>query len=59
MLLMHDERRAFSRARAKTGNKIAARMAIMAITTSNSIEVNADLVRKLESMGLFLEQKIN
>src|SRR2546422_7737109 len=33
--------RAFSRAWAKTGNRIAARMAMIAITTSNSINVNA------------------
>src|SRR5947207_3121048 len=33
--------RAFSRAWAKTGNRIAARMAMVAITTSNSISVNA------------------
>src|SRR6266852_1564987 len=33
--------RAFSRARAKTGNRIAARMAMMAITTSSSIRVKA------------------
>src|SRR5579871_462568 len=31
--------RAFSRACAKTGNRMAARMAMMAITTSNSISV--------------------
>jgi hypothetical protein len=39
MLLWQLERRAFSRARAKTGNKMAARIAIMAITTSNSMSV--------------------
>src|SRR5689334_22737420 len=33
--------RAFSRACAKTGNRIAAKIAMMAITTSNSISVNA------------------
>src|SRR6266540_1263070 len=32
--------RAFSRAWAKTGNKIAARMPMIAITTSNSMSVN-------------------
>jgi hypothetical protein len=31
--------RAFSRARANTGNRMAAKMAIMAMTTSNSIRV--------------------
>src|SRR5438093_13010489 len=35
--------RAFSRAWAKTGNKMAARIAMMAITTSSSIRVNAGL----------------
>src|SRR6266568_2522598 len=38
-LLMQDAWRAFSRAWAKTGNRMAARMAIMAITTSSSIKV--------------------
>lgn len=38
-LLWHELRRAFSRARANTGNKIAAKIAIMAMTTSNSIKV--------------------
>src|SRR5207249_6737010 len=33
--------RAFSRAWAKTGKRIAAKMAMMAITTSSSIKVNA------------------
>src|SRR5437870_3911232 len=33
--------RAFSRAWAKTGNRMAARMAMMAMTTSNSMSVNA------------------
>ena len=37
-------RRAFSRARAKTGNRIAAKMAIIAITTRSSIKVNAFLM---------------
>src|SRR5260370_874092 len=40
MLLRQPVRRADSRARAKTGNKIAARIAMMAITTSSSISVN-------------------
>jgi hypothetical protein len=34
-------RRAFSRARAKTGNKIAASSEIIAITTKSSIKVKA------------------
>src|SRR6056297_3571393 len=38
-LLRHDDCRAFSRARAKTGNRIAARIAMIAITTNNSISV--------------------
>lgn len=40
-LLTHCMRTAFSFAADKTGNKTAARMAIMAITTNNSIKVNA------------------
>src|SRR6266852_4946333 len=39
--------RAFSRAWAKTGKRMAARMAIMAITTSSSISVKARTVRVL------------
>jgi hypothetical protein len=35
-------RRAFSRAAASAGSNIPARMAMIAITTSNSINVNAD-----------------
>src|SRR5213593_3728617 len=40
-LLAHVACRAFSRAWAKTGKRIAAKMAMIAITTSNSIRVNA------------------
>ena len=40
MLLWHDARRAFSRARANTGNRIAANNAMIAITTKSSIKVN-------------------
>jgi hypothetical protein len=39
MLLRHWVLRALSRARANTGNKIAAKMAIIAITTNSSISV--------------------
>src|SRR5437016_6213501 len=39
MLLVHVVLRACSRAWAKTGKRIAARMAMIAITTSNSIRV--------------------
>jgi hypothetical protein len=39
MLLKHWVLRAFSRACANTGNSIAAKMAIIAITTNNSISV--------------------
>src|SRR5688572_14585739 len=39
-LLWQLERRAFSRARENTGNRMAARRAIMAITTRSSIRVN-------------------
>src|SRR5437870_2255056 len=43
--------RAFSFAWAKTGKRIAARMAIMAITTSSSISVNAGLSnRRIRSL---------
>jgi len=38
-LLRHEVWRAFSRAREKTGNRIAARIAMIAITTSSSISV--------------------
>src|SRR5207247_10198625 len=45
-LLRHWVDRAFSRACAKTGKRMAARMAIIAITTRSSISVNPDpLVR--------------
>src|SRR5579871_1993720 len=40
VLERQDALRALSRACANTGNKIAARMAIIAITTSNSMSVN-------------------
>src|SRR5947209_5650484 len=43
VLLRHDVFRAASRACANTGKRIAARIAIIAITTSSSIRVNADL----------------
>src|SRR5262249_24817058 len=43
-------RRACSRARAKTGNRMAARMAMMAITTSNSIRVKP--VRRLDAVSM-------
>jgi hypothetical protein len=42
MLLVQTAWRALSRTRLKTGNRIAARMAIIAITTSNSMRVNAE-----------------
>src|ERR1039458_2370300 len=41
LLLVQLACRAFSRALANTGNRIAARIAMMAMTTSNSISVNA------------------
>src|SRR5437588_217769 len=40
MLERHDVWRAFARACAKTGNRIAANIAIIAITTNSSISVN-------------------
>ena|SRR5437773_2672285 len=45
MLLLQAARRARSLALASAGNSNAARRAIMAITTSSSIRVNADLQR--------------
>jgi hypothetical protein len=39
-----DARRAFSRARPKTGKRIAANIAIMDMTTSNSMSVKASLL---------------
>src|SRR3954470_5723934 len=42
-LLWQDERRAFSRARPKTGKRMAARIAMIAITTSSSIRVKPRL----------------
>jgi hypothetical protein len=49
---MQLARRAFSRALAKTGNRIAARIAIIAMTTKSSISVKAlcSLFRLKESM---------
>src|ERR1051326_7688013 len=47
--------RAFSRAWAKTGNRIAARIAIMAMTTSSSISVNPRREsRSLRGFGRYL-----
>src|SRR5581483_1196455 len=59
MLLRQLTVRAFSRACAKTGKRIAARIAIMAMTTSSSISVKAkNLVRFMTnsfvSVGSFL-----
>src|ERR1051325_9163667 len=45
ILLMHDVFRAASRALANTGNRIAASIAMIAMTTSNSMRVNARLLR--------------
>jgi hypothetical protein len=42
MLFTHSVRCALSLALAKAGNSIAARIAIMAMTTSNSINVKAE-----------------
>jgi hypothetical protein len=41
---MQLERRAFSRARAKTGNRIDAKIAIIAMTTKSSINVKPNFV---------------
>jgi hypothetical protein len=46
MLERHVACRAFSRACEKTGNSIAARMAIMAITTRSSMRVKALLEQR-------------
>jgi hypothetical protein len=43
---VHWVRKAFSFAFASAGNSIAAKIAIMAITTSNSIKVNARALKK-------------
>jgi hypothetical protein len=53
-LLWQLARRAFSRARAKTGNKMAAKMAMMAMTTKSSINVNP--LRFI--LGFYKTQKI-
>src|SRR5262245_27511393 len=44
--------RAFARAWAKTGKRIAAKIAIIAITTSNSINVKARVERRISDIGL-------
>lgn len=44
MLLIQEALRAFSRARAKTGNRIAAKIAMIAMTTKSSIRVKADFL---------------
>src|SRR5262245_40245621 len=48
---MHAVCRAFSRARANTGKRMAARIAIMAMTTSSSISVNPFADLQLQSMA--------
>ena len=48
---MHDASRAFSRAFANAGNNIDAKMAIIAITTNNSMRVN--------ELCFFYERKIH
>src|SRR6266508_3723151 len=48
--------RAFSRAWANTGNRMAARMAMMAITTSSSMRVNAAF-RRDRMVGLLYGRK--
>jgi hypothetical protein len=49
-LLRHEVDLADSFAWAKTGKRIAARMAMIAMTTSSSIRVNAFLTREVEFM---------
>jgi hypothetical protein len=52
-LLWQFDWRAFSLARAKTGKRIAARIAMMAMTTSSSMSVNPRLIER-RSVGLVL-----
>src|ERR1017187_5610050 len=47
-LFKHTVRLALSLAFDRAGNSMAARMAMMAITTSNSIKVKAELLRSTE-----------
>src|SRR5437773_1253710 len=47
MLFLQTTRWAFSFAPASAGNSIAARMAMMAITTSSSIKVNASVPKRM------------
>src|SRR5262245_43956010 len=47
-LFRHEMRFPFSFARAKAGKSIPARIAMMAITTSNSINVNASFFRDID-----------
>src|SRR3954452_7992232 len=53
---MQEIERAFARAWAKTGKRIAARMAMIAMTTSNSIRVNARLARENMTSFTFLRR---
>jgi hypothetical protein len=46
-LFAHDDRRAASRARARAGSKIAARMPMIAMTTNSSINVNPFFLIKI------------
>ena len=47
-------RRELSRARPKTGNRMAAKSAIIAITTNSSISVNAKLKFRFRSLYLYM-----
>jgi hypothetical protein len=53
MFEVHVAKRAFSRAWANTGNRIAARIAIIAITTSSSMSVNASRLILTSSYKVF------
>src|SRR5579864_9449764 len=55
MLLRQLMARAFSRACAKTGKRIAARMAMIAMTTSSSMRVNARRATPLMNGRLILK----
>src|SRR5258708_6614392 len=52
-LFMHFTRFADSLARDRAGKSIAARMAIIAMTTSNSINVKPGFVRAAQADGIF------
>src|SRR6185437_6280091 len=54
LLERHDAARAFSRACAKTGKRMAAKIAIMAMTTSSSIRVKPRL--RCDMLNILLDR---